>query len=325
LQIAPSVGRALLVGAVMLSSAFAQAPLSFPEPSGLSIPFVPTPGIEGTSEIARALRARDWERAEVLLVRKIEASPKSPELLTLLGNVFLADRKPLNAAIAIKKAEALGPIDNATRYTLVLAYVAMKRGDWARPELERLVVADSTNVLYEYWLGRLDYDEGQYAAAARRFESVVTRDEKFMRAYDNLGLCYEALNQPDLAIAPYRQAIALNQASPTPSPWPLLNLGTLLRQRGELGEAEVLLGQAVKFDPSLAKAHYQLGALLEQLNRIDEAAAALSQAAASDPTYADPHYALARIYRRQGRLDEAKEALATFQRLHDAQRESGAR
>jgi tetratricopeptide (TPR) repeat protein len=309
----------------MLSPAFAQAPPSSSDASGAPATFGSTPGIEEESEIARALRAREWDRAERLLVERIDAAPNSPDLLKLLGGVFLADRKPLNAAIAIKKAEALGPIDNATRYTLVLAYVAMKRGDWARPELERLVAADSSNVLYEYWLGRLDYDEGQYSAAARRFESVVKRDEKFMRAYDNLGLCYEALNQPDLAIAPYRQAIALNQASPTPSPWPLLNLGTLLRQRGELSEAEVLLRQAVKFDPSLAKAHYQLGALLEQLNRIDEAAAALSQAAASDPTYADPHYALARIYRRQGRLDEAKEALATFQRLHDAQRESGAR
>ena len=32
-----------------------------------------------------------------------------------------------------------------------------------------------------------------------------------MKAFDNLGLCYEALNQPEQAIAAYRKAIALNR------------------------------------------------------------------------------------------------------------------
>ncbi len=294
--------------------------------AGLAAPVAGSSAVESGSELDRALRARDWQRAEQLLVKEIEAAPKSPELLKILAGVFLADRKPLNAAIAIKKAEALGPIDNATRYTLVLAYVAMKRGDWARPELERLVSADSSNALYEYWLGRLDYDAGQYAAAVATIrECGEARREVHARLRQSRPVLRgaESTGPRDCAL-PSGDCPSTRQSA-TPSPWPLLNLGTLLRQRGELAEAEVLLRQAVKFDPSLAKAHYQLGALLEQQNRIDEATAALSQAAASDPTYADPHYALARIYRRQGRLDEAKEALATFQRLHDAQRESGAR
>ena len=39
---------------------------------------------------------------------------------------------------ALKKAEALAPLDSQERFQLALAYIAMKRGDWARPELERL-------------------------------------------------------------------------------------------------------------------------------------------------------------------------------------------
>jgi predicted Zn-dependent protease len=78
----------------------------------------------------------------------------------------------------------------------------------------------------------------------------------------------------------------------------------------------------VKYDASAAKAHYQLGALLEQQDHLNEAVVALKHAAASDPAYADPHYALARIYRRQGKVEAATQALATFQRLHDARRET---
>jgi len=301
------------------ASAQQQPPVSDEPPPA---PFGASALVEKGSDLEKALHARNWERAEHLLVQKIEAEPKSAELLKLLARVFLEDRRPLNAAIAIKKAEAIAPLDNRTRYELAIAYLAMNHGDWARPELERLAQADAANPLYQYWLGRLDYDAGQYGSAAKRFEGIVEADDTFMKAFDNLGLCYEALNQPEQAIATYRKAIALNRQSKTHSFWPPLNLGTLLRKRGELVEAETLLREAVKYDASAAKAHYQLGVLLEQQDHPSEAVIALKHAAASDPTYADPHYALARIYRRQGKIDEATQALATFQRLHDAKRET---
>jgi tetratricopeptide (TPR) repeat protein len=280
------------------------------------------PGSYRGGEIEQALNARAWDRAEQLLVAAIERTPDSPRLLEVLGRVFLIERKPLNAAIAFKKAEALGPIDNQTRFALVLAYVSLNRGAWARPELERLASSEPENATYQYWLGRLDYDAGQYSAAIRRFDQVVARDAGFVRAYDNLGLCYEALNQQEKAIEHYRTAIDLNRLAPSKSPWPPLNLAILLRTRGEAKEAETLLREAVSYDDGLAQGHYQLGVLLEQETRLDDALSELTRAVDRDSEYAEPHYALARIYRRQGRAAEASAALATFQKLHDAKREA---
>src|SRR5918995_260091 len=120
-----------------------------PDPPATATALVIPSSLQGT-EIEHALKARQWHRAEQLLAVRIEQVPDSPELLMLLGRVFLIERKPLNAAIAIKKAEALGPIDNATRFTLALAYISLKRADWARPELERLANADRSSVTYEY-------------------------------------------------------------------------------------------------------------------------------------------------------------------------------
>ncbi len=276
----------------------------------------------GNPEIERALERRDWARAETLLVAEIERTPDSPDLLKTLGNVFLFDRKPLNAAIAFKKAEAIAPLDAESRFRLALAYIALGRRDWARPELGRLASTDPSNPIYTYWLGRLDYDDGQYASAVERLRQVADRDPDFVRAFDNLGLCYEALNRPDEAIASYRRALALNRRSSSGSPWPPLNLGVLLRTRGELEEAEALFREALRHDGDFAPGHYQLGTLLEQTGRVKEAESALSRAAAADAAYAEPHYALARIYRRQGRAAEADQALATFQRLRDASREA---
>ncbi len=289
--------------------------------AGASAPS-PRQAPSGRSDVDKAVAARDYERAERLLAAAIDKDPTSTALLKRIAAVFLMNHKPLNAAIALKKAEALGPLDSQTRLQLALAYVAMKRGDWARPELERLAAAEPGNVIHTYWLGRLDYDAGQYASAIARLQQVVTRAPHFVRAHDNLGLCYEALNRPDEAIPHYREAVRLNRADPdTPSAWPALNLGILLRTRGELTEAETLFREALTYDAQLAPAHYQLGVLLEQAGRMDEALRALQRATHVQATYAEAYYALSRIYRRQARIVEADQALATFQRLHTSSRE----
>lgn len=278
------------------------------------------PDIPRKEDVNRAIRARDWARVERLLVEEIDRRPNAPEVLELLARVFLIDQKPLNAAIAIKKAEALEPLDEATRYALVLAYVAIERRHWARAELERLVASDPDEPRYQYWLARLDYDGGLYASAIERLERVIAREPGFVRAHDNLGLCYEAQNQPDKALAHYREAIELNRRAATKSSWPPLNLAVLLRRRGESREAEALLREALRYDPTSARAHYELGSLLEESERLDAAVESLKRAASLDAAYPEPHYALARIHRSRGRTEEARQALATFKRLDAARR-----
>ena len=153
-------------------------------------------------EIDHAVQARDWPRAETLLVAEIERTPKPADLLKKLAGVFMNDRKPLNAAIAIKKAETFGPLDAATRFQLALRNRNAPRR-LGRPELERLAAAEPLNTGYAYWLARLDYDGGRYDVAIARLRGVVEREPAFIRAYDNLGLCYDALNQPEEAARQY--------------------------------------------------------------------------------------------------------------------------
>ncbi|HEY8549144.1 MAG TPA: tetratricopeptide repeat protein [Vicinamibacterales bacterium] len=275
----------------------------------------------GQAEIEAAIAARAWDRAAQLIAAEVERTPGRRELYALAAQVFLLDRKPLNAAIAIKKAEALGPIDDRLRFSLALAYVAMGRGDWARPELERLAAGRPEDMRYPYWLARLDYDAGRYAAAIARLERVVAREPDFVRAYDNLALCYDAQHDAGRARAAHVEAVRRNRLASAKSPWPPLNYGSFLMNLGELAEAESLLREAVQYDEELAPAHHALGTLLERTGRLDEAVAELSRAATVDPAYPEPHYALARIHRRKGRVAEADAALATFRRLQELKEE----
>lgn len=284
----------------------------------ISVP-APRARTPGQSELERALAARDYARAERLLAEAIERKPGSRELLLQIASVFQMDRKPLNAAIALKKAEQLAPLDSHERLQLALAYIGMGRRDWARPELERLATEDQDDFLPQYWLARLDYDEGQYVSAVERLRQVVKLAPGFVRAHDNLGLSYEALHKADEAAAHYREAVRLNRLNDAdPSAWPALNLGILLRTRGELDEAEALFRESLRYDPRFAPGHYQLGVVLEERGRMEEAVQSLQRAAAADGQYPEPHYALARIYRRLGEAGKADAALAAFKRLHAA-------
>jgi tetratricopeptide (TPR) repeat protein len=271
--------------------------------------------------VEQAIRTRDYLKAEQILVHEIDRNPRSPNLLTLAAGVFFLDGKYLNAATALKKAEAVAPLDDQSRFTLAMSYIAMNRRDWARPELEKLAQKNADRPLYLYWMARLDYDAQQYPAAIQKLERVIAIDPHYMKAYDNLGLCYEAAGRLDDAVTTYQRAVDLNRQGGPVSPWPLLNLGTLLVKLEQLDDAEKYLRDSLLVDPKFAQAHYAFGMLLEKRGRDEDAIRELRLAAALDTTYAQPHYALGRIYRRAGDAAKAGAELGQFEKLKQAKPE----
>ena len=137
--------------------------------------------------------------------------PDSPGLLSVLGGVFLIEKKPLNAAIAIKKAEALAPPRRS---------LALHRWCWPTSRLkprrlgasraEKLAASDPSNPGYDYWLRKAGLRRGPICVGRKAVPAGHRGRTGLSPRYDNLGLCYEALNQPDDAETPYRKAVELN-------------------------------------------------------------------------------------------------------------------
>jgi tetratricopeptide (TPR) repeat protein len=275
---------------------------------------------EQRAELHEAIEKRDYKMAETLLVRVIDASPREAALLTLAARVFLVDKNPMNAAIALKRADKIRPLGEGDRYNLVLAYLGIGKGAWARPELARLEEADQRNPLYPYWLARIDFDEHKYDAAVRRLRALTAQQPEFARAWDNLGLALEGLGQLSEAVSSYRVAVRLNREQKSNSPWPPLNLGTLLTRMGELKEAETLIREALHDEPGLAEAHYRLGVNLHKQGEEQAAIAALQQATKLDPSKSEPLYTLGQIYREQGNVTAAARTFERFRELKKRQR-----
>ena len=296
--------------------------LPLPSPSATAVRTLPMDAAT-RSTLEEAIGKREYIDAENLLAEEAAKNPKSQPLLLVLADILFLDGKQLNSALVLKKAELLGPLDERSRFLLALSYIAISRKNLAIPELEKLTQSNPSNAVYPYWLSRLAYRKTDLQQALRYAEKAVQLDPAFMKAYDQLGLCYAGLNQTEEAIRAYKEAIRLNRQQALRWPWPSMNLGALLLRLERLDEAEVHLRDSVGIDPGFPVAHLRLGQLLEKKERYQEAVAELEQAAKLDPTYPEPHYALGRIYRKQRDVKAAERELRIFQDLRNTDKLKG--
>lgn len=300
------------------ASSFSQAGVEAPTPQApliRSLQLAP----DVASQLEHAVNAKDYISAEKLLIAEIDRDPHSvraARLLDYAGTIYFLNQDYLHAAIAWKKSEAIQPLDEKLRFSLAMAYLRMSHPDWARTALEKLATDYDKNALYPYWLGRLDYDGHTYGEAIRHFQRAIELDPDMARAYDNLGLCYYYQNQNDLAVTNFERAITLDRASPHPSAWPYLNLAITQQFLNQLADAERNLREAIRLDPGLAKAHFQLGTVLEDRGQLEAALASLREASRLEPNYPEPHMAMARILHKLGQEAAAHEEVKTYLRLH---------
>lgn len=265
------------------------------------------------------LAKRDYAGAELILIKAIKQNPKSPQLLTFLGGVYFLAGSYLQCAVAMKKAEVLSPLHAGDRFTLAMAYIVLGHSDWAQPEIERLIRSQPRNALYYYWLSRVDYDRRFFAQGVEAGEKALALSPDFIRAYDSIGLCDEALGRYQEALTAYEKAAHLNLHAAPPSPWPPLELGTLLLRLNRFEEAKTEFDQALALDRHFPEARYRMGLVLEHEGKDAEAETEFKQAAALRPYYASPHYALARLYKRLGKTDMARQELQKFQQIRAMQ------
>jgi tetratricopeptide (TPR) repeat protein len=276
---------------------------------------------EHRSQVEAALQQKDYKTAERILVQQAELDPKSPraaKLLEFSGGLFFLDAQYGNSVIAWKKAEAIAPLDERTRFTLAMAYIEVNRRSWARSELDKLLLAHPDNALYSYWLARIDYDDQRYSEAIARLQRIVELDPNMVRSHDLLGLCYDYTGHFDQALASFGRAVELNRVQAKPSPWPPLDMAVTQMELNQLANAEKGLREAISYNPKLPQAQYQLGRVLDKEGKVEQAIQALKTSAALDAAYADPHYLLGRMYQKIGKNDLAKTEILQFQRLKQA-------
>ena len=125
-----------------------------------------------------------------------------------------------------------------------------------------------------------------------------------------LGLMAYNKGNPDKAIAYLREACS---ASDAPGLF-CSNLTEMLRQRGQLAEAEQVGRKAVARDPRMVSAWNNLGIVLQESGKLEESRACLEKVIGLEPENAEAHNNLGNTFKRLGTIAKAerhwKKALA---------------
>ena len=133
----------------------------------------------------------------------------------------------------------------------------------------------------------------------------------YPEAHVNLATILRRTGQMGESEHQYREAIQLQPINPSAH----AGYGALLLQEGRAGEAAGEFAQAVQLQPEDAEAHYNLGRVLAAVGRFDQGMAELNEAIRLRPDYADAYHSLGVALAGRGRLNEAIEEFQAEARL----------
>ncbi len=272
----------------------------------------------GASAVEELQRGNFAKVEELLRAAHPAGAPARADLSSLQGAVaFMAGNMPA-AAADFTQAATLAPLRDADTFTFAMALVKLREDQRARSLIETLARNHPDRALYLYWLGRLDYDQRRYQDATAELRKAVSLDPKSARAWDALGLALDMQGEMEQALPPFEKAVELNRSLPHPSPWPPHDLGFLLLRTNKPKDAEALLRESIRYDPTLAQSHYYLGRTLEKEGQDNAAIAEYVASVTSDTVSPEPCYSLALLYRKVHRDADARAMFAEYKRRKEA-------
>jgi len=261
--------------------------------------------------------SRQLDSAEKLIVAEMMNAPRDADWITLLAEVRLGQNRTREALNLLGDANQIAG-DSSARFMLIsLAMSQAGKMDRAEPPIRAAIRLDPNNATAHYFLGRLLYTDNRFDEAIEETQKTIDLSPDFVRAYENMGLCYEGKYRLDEAKRWYLKAIDAQSNSPAKSEWPMLDLAILLMHENHYTEAKPLLEQALAINPLNTQALVQMGALYEADGEIERAldeyrAAIRSEHANLQPGLASAYYKAARLAKKLGYTDESQQYFKKF-------------
>jgi Flp pilus assembly protein TadD len=270
---------------------------------------------EDQPDVRTLISNRQLDSAEKIIVSKMMTAPQDPELITLLAEVRIDQGRAREAIGLLDDAEQLGGVTAVRAHLSGLADTAAGRLDLAEPQFRAAIQLEPNYAPAHYFLGRLLYTRNRFDEAIQESNRAVALSPGMVRAYENLGLCYEGKHDLIEAERWYLEAIRQDEASETKTEWPLLDLATMMIHDNRTSEARPYLAQALQINPNNSKTVSEMGILLEKSGNSADALRNFQEAVKLDPTLAEAYYHAARICQKLGKADEAKRYFAKFKEV----------
>ncbi len=148
---------------------------------------------------------------------------------------------------------------------------------------------------------------GSPAAAADSYGRALAIRPEYPEAEENLGAALSDLGRIDDAMGHFERALAPGGGTRDPAEVARVRdeMGNALARNGRADEAPAQYREALRIDPGLPEAHYDLGLALAQAGNLADAIPSLQEAVRLNPDYVAALINLANALSQSGRLAEA--------------------
>jgi len=256
------------------------------------------------------------QATEAKLRDALRAEPNSAELLYRLALVLRQENEPKESLTIYTQAAAVRRPTASDLRSVALDYVLLNDYDDAVHWLRVALSTDPASVDVLYSLGRCLYTQNRFDQAQLAFERVLAIQPDHLKAEENLGLTFDAENQPKRAEEALRLAAKWGEERRISDPWPFLDLGTFLLDQQRAADALPYLKLAASLAPELASAREKLGHALVETGDAKAGVTELETAARLDPKNPRVHFELGQAYRSSGDAGKAQAEFAVSKILY---------
>ncbi|MEG3619965.1 tetratricopeptide repeat protein [Magnetovibrio sp. PR-2] len=219
-------------------------------------------------------RAGQLHEAEQLYRQVLQADPRQPDALYLLGLLAFQSGQHASSVELLTKAIAITPERSEVHCVLGKAYTALHDFEHAQAAFGKAISLNPSDVEASFHLGILLNEFAHYEQAIEKFEAVLKVKPGLCQALNNIGHAYMCLGRLDTAMETFERALASDPK------FSLAVLGgvNVLKKRGELEKTISFVEGALKNNPQDPELMDLLAELLNHVEGQAENDSALSQA-----------------------------------------------
>jgi Flp pilus assembly protein TadD len=268
--------------------------------------------------------AGKFHQSEETLLRLLRSRSGNGQIFNLLGWCYQKENRSQEAMRAFENGIGAEPSYESNYLDLQKMLLRNNRLTVALEIAKKTTDALPKSAAALEMRGSIEIEASQFSNAVRSYRRAKELDPRSAEATLGLADAEFAADMKKDAINAFTVGI---EQFPKDGRFPL-HYALVLLKESETGDpqagahAEELLKSALKLDPTLAEAHYQLGELALKNGRSADALREYGAAAKLDPESAKVHFGLSKAYRRLGKSAEASREAELFQKLQQADPQS---
>jgi tetratricopeptide (TPR) repeat protein len=173
-------------------------------------------GISLAQDAAQLTQFQQYDEALARAQLAAQLAPNDPQVLSLLGSLYLQVGQSEPAIEVLQQAKTLEPDNALIWFALGSAYFGEAEYAKAVESLETGLKLEPTNAAAWFDLGNAYYKLDRYPQAISQYEAAVQNDETFWPAVNNIGLVLYEMGDTEGAISKWQASLEIAQDESEP-------------------------------------------------------------------------------------------------------------